>query len=169
VSSGRSHLSPARTGNTPRSSIQRATDPVGFTVRVAVGDEVFEFLPDELVFFQKLRSARLDIELPPRGFPLAIPASIPYQGAVYEGLLVGIAVDGLPIKPVAARWADENGRFEFTLPASAAGKEASVWESSLYAFSKTVARPGGPADIDLYPTELGAEVPRDLAKLRLPH
>ena len=47
------------------------TDPVGFTVRVAVGDEVFEFLPDELVFFQKLHSARLDIDLPPKGFPLA--------------------------------------------------------------------------------------------------
>ena len=144
------------------------TDPVGFTVRVAVDDDVFEFLPDELVFFQKLRSARLDIDLPPEGFPLAIPKSIPYRGAVYEGLLVGVAVEGLPIKPVAARWADENGRFELTLPASAAGKEATFWESSLYAFSQTDARPGEPADIDLYPTELGPDVPQDLAKLRLP-
>lgn len=144
------------------------TDPVGFTVRVAVGDDVFEFLPDELVFFQKLRSARLDIDLPPEGFPLGIPKSIAYDGAVYEGLLVGVAIAGEPIKPVAARWVDENGRFELTLPASTAGQEASFWESSLYAFSKTEARPGKPADVDLYPTELAPDVPQDLAKLTLP-
>jgi hypothetical protein len=144
------------------------SDPVGFTVRIAVGDDVFEFLPDELIFFERLRSARMDVELPPAGFPLGIPPVETYDGAIYEGLLVGVAEGSKPIKPLSARWLDEQGRFELLLPKEAAGKSVTFWESSLYAFSKTEAKPGEPVDLEGYPTLLTPEMPQDLGALELP-
>jgi hypothetical protein len=144
------------------------SDPVGFTVRIAVGDEVFEFLPDELVFFKRLRSARMDVDLPPPGFPLGIPPVETYDGAIYEGLLVGVAEEGKPIKPLSARWIDAQGRFELVLPKEAAGKSVTLWESSLYAFSKNEAKPGEPVDLAGYPALLTPDMPQDLGALELP-
>lgn len=144
------------------------SDPVGFTVRIAVGDEVFEFLPDELVFFRKLRSADMDVDLPPSGFPLGLPRVQTYDGAIYEGLLIGVAEGDKPIKPLSADWLDARGRFELLLPPGAAGKTVSLWESSLYVFSSNEAKPGGPVDLDAYPTRLTPEMPQNLGTLELP-
>jgi hypothetical protein len=43
-----------------------------------------------------------------------------------------------------------------------------VWQDRGEFFSRTPARPGGPVDLGLWPTRLGADVPRLLAKLTLP-
>lgn len=144
-------------------------DPVGFTVRVAVGDDVYNLRNNELVFFRKLKSAQLSFRLPRKGALLAaLPVPHTYKGAVYEGVLVGVAANGKPIRPVSARWIDKTGRFEFVLPASLRGKTVSFWESQLYAFSRTPAKPGAPVDLSDYPSKLAPDVPADLQTLRLP-
>jgi hypothetical protein len=142
---------------------------VGLTVRVAQGDESWELGPTEVVFFPKLKSAVMNLDLPPEGFPLPAPAApraVP--GAVYEGVLVGVEVDGKPVKPIAARWVDSTGNFDFVLPARLAGKTVSFWESRLYAFSRVSATPGGPIDVAYWPSEFPPRAPRGLATLTLP-
>ncbi len=143
-------------------------DPVGFNVRVAVGDALYSIRNRELVFFPKLKSASLDFKLPRRGLLLAPVDPKTHPGAVYEGVLIGVARDGRPIRPVSARWADKKGRFEFVLPPSARGERVTFWESQLYAFSRTPAVPGEPVDLAGYPSRLAADVPSDLATVRLP-
>lgn len=142
---------------------------VGLTVRVAEGDDTWELGPNEVVFFPKLRSAIMDVDLAPRGFPL--PAPTPPRGvpgAVYEGLLVGVELDGKPVKPLAARWVDLRGHFDFVLPARLAGKTVSLWESQLYAFSRIAATPGGPIDVVYWPAEFPPRAPRGLGTITLP-
>ena len=137
-------------------------------MRVALGDDTWEISPDQVVFFDKLKSATLDLQVPPPGFPLVpdTPRAVP--GAVFEGLLVGVTVDGEPVKPVSARWADADGRFEIVLPSSVAGKTARFWQSRLRAFSRTEARPGGEVDVDYWPESIPEDAPRDLEELELP-
>lgn len=143
-------------------------DKVGFSMRVAVGDDTWEVAPDQVVFFDKLKSATLELQIPPPGFPLVpdTPKAVP--GAVFEGLLVGVTVDGEPVKPVSARWPDPDGRFEMVLPSSVAGKTARFWQSRLRAFSRTEARPGGAVDVDYWPDAIPEDAPRDLDALELP-
>jgi hypothetical protein len=143
-------------------------DKVGFSMRVAHGDDTWEVSPEQVVFFDKLKSATLDLQIPPAGFPLVpdTPHSVP--GAVYEGLLVGVTVDGDPVKPVSARWGDADGRFEIVLPSSVAGRTAHFWQSRLRAFSRTEAQPGGEVDVDYWPETVPENAPRDLEELELP-
>lgn len=143
-------------------------DKVGFTMRVALGDDTWEIPPNQVVFFDKLKSATLDLQVPPAGFPLVpdTPSSVP--GAVFEGLLVGVTVDGDPVKPVSAQWADADGRFEMVLPPSVAGETARFWQSRLRAFSRTEARPGGGVDVDYWPEAIPEDAPRELEELELP-
>ena len=143
-------------------------DKVGFTMRVAVGDDTWEVAPDQVVFFDKLKSATLELQIPPQGFPLVpdTPQAVP--GAVFEGLLVGVTVDGDPVKPISAKWPDSDGRFEIVLPSSVAGKTARFWQSRLRAFSRTEARPGGEVDVDYWPDSIPVNAPRDLDALELP-
>ncbi len=143
-------------------------DPVGFNVRVAVGDALYSIRNRELVFFAKLKSARVDFKLPRKGLLLAPVDPTTYSGAVYEGVLIGVARDGRPIRPISARWADKKGHFEFVLPPSTRGKRVSFWESQLYAFSRTPAVPGEPVDLADYPSRLAADVPSELATVTLP-
>jgi hypothetical protein len=143
-------------------------DKVGFTMRVAVGDDTWEMAPDQVVFFDKLKSATLELQIPPPGFPLVpdTPRAVP--GAVFEGLLVGVTVDGEPVKPVSARWPDPEGRFEMVLPSNVAGKTVRFWQSRLRAFSRTEASPGGEVDVDYWPASIPEDAPRDLDTLELP-
>lgn len=142
---------------------------IGLTVRVALGDETWELAPNEVVFFPKLKSAIMDVNLAPEGFPLPLPdAPRAVPGAVYEGLLVGVEANGKLVRPIAARWVDDRGHFDLLLPASLAGKTVSFWESQLYAYSRVPARPGGPIDSDYWPTTFPERAPRDLATLTLP-
>lgn len=143
-------------------------DKVGFSMRVALGDDTWEVSPEQVVFFDKLKSATLDLQIPPAGFPLVPDTPRPVPGAVFEGLLVGVTVDGDPVTPISARWADAEGRFEIVLPSSVAGKTARFWQSRLRAFSRTEARPGGPVDVGYWPGAVPEDAPRDLDALELP-
>jgi hypothetical protein len=143
-------------------------DPVGFLIRVAVGDTVYDFRNNELAFFSKLKSAELDLRLPKHGLHMDVPEPKAYPGAVYEGVLIGVSDGSKPIHPVEATWADEQGNFRFVLPASADGKSVQFWESQLYAFSRTPAKPGGTVDLGNYPTALSHDMPQDLLRVTLP-
>lgn len=142
-------------------------DPVPFDVRVAIGDDVFSFLFGERVLFRRLMSARMDIQLPPPGFPMALPETDSYEGASYEGVLVGATDQGEPVRPVSATWPDRDGRFEFVLPPFVAGKEVAVWASRVEVFQEKDATPGGPVNVRRWPTTLDPKTPQDLTALSL--
>ncbi len=148
-------------------SSEAGGNPVSFTVRVSRGDLVYEFLAGELVDFQRLQSARVNIGLPPSGYAMTLPLPRSYAGAIYEGIVVGAARGGEPVRPVAATWPDEEGRFRIILPRSLAGQDVSLWEGSLDLFSQAPARPGRPIDLRDWPRVLAPNVPRDLARVRL--
>jgi hypothetical protein len=143
-------------------------DPVPFSVRVAKGDIVYEFLPDENVLFRRLQSARMDLRLPPKNFPLALPLPTSYPGAVYGGVAAGVAVDGRPVRLLAATWPDARGRFRLTLPRELRGQTVSLWEARLELFSGARATAGGAIDLRDWPAQLPADAPRDLASVTLP-
>ena len=144
------------------------SNPVPITVHVAVGDRAYAFLPEETVLFERLRSARMDIRLPPEGFPPTLPQPRSYPGATYEGVLVGVTVDGRVVRPLRATWPDEQGRFELVLPDALATRSVSLWAGELELFSRRPARPGGPVDLGRWPRALPGDLPRDLAQVELP-
>jgi hypothetical protein len=141
--------------------------PVPFTVRVSKGDLVYQFLPLEFVEFDRLKSATLNIELPPKGYPLALPLPRSYPGAIYQGTVVGVAQGDEAVRPVVTTWLDKTGHFSITLPKSMAGKTVSLWEGRLQLFSRAPATQGGPIDLQNYPSTLPANVPRDLQSITL--
>jgi hypothetical protein len=147
-------------------SSETQTDPVPFTVRVSKGDLSFEFLPDEYVWFERLRSARLDVRLPPKRYALAIPLPTSYPGAIYEGVVVGASVGGTPVRPVSATWLDASGGFRLELPKSAAGKPVTLWESKLRLFSRADAKAGGAIELRDWPAALTPDVAQDLVDLK---
>jgi hypothetical protein len=149
-------------------SSETGEDPVGMTVRVAVGDRVYSFLPAEYVWFRRLQSASVTVRLPPAGYAFVLPLATSYRGAVYRGVVVGASAGGAPIKPIAANWPAADGSFKLTFPRSDAGKVVKLWQGTFDLFSTATAHPGGPIDVQSWPTSLGPEVPRDLAEVRLP-
>ena len=109
------------------------------------------------------------MQLPARvGGVLPLPTAVSYEGAVYQGLLVGASVAGRVVKPLAARWPDARGSFRLVLPASARGRTISLWQSSFQAFSTFPARPGGAVDLRTWPTGLSPRVSTGTATVRLP-
>jgi uncharacterized protein YfaP (DUF2135 family) len=142
-------------------------NPVPFTVRVAKGDLVYQFLSKEVVEFQLLRSAKLDLRLPPRGYPMLLPLPRSYPGAIYEGIVFGVARGDVPVRPVSVTWPDAGGRFRMVLPRSLAGGRLSLWEGKSHLFSHATARPGGAIDLRDWPAVLAPAVPRDLARVTL--
>jgi hypothetical protein len=128
---------------------------------------VWEFLPDENVLFQRLESATMNLRLPPANYPLALPLPTSYPGAIYEGVVAGVAVGGLPVRPVAATWPDRAGRFTLTLPSALRGRTVSLWEAQLDLFSRRPAVPGGPVELKDWPSALPPDAPRDLMRVRL--
>jgi len=146
-----------------------ASDPVPMTVRVSVGDQGFSYLPFERVSFARLQSASMDVNLPPEGYALALPATASYPGAVYEGVLVGAAAaDGTMIEPVSATWPDESGAFELVLPAASVDAGASLWAGLLELFQTEQVAPGSEVDLEGWPTELASDVPRNLLEVEAP-
>lgn len=149
-------------------SDEAGNDPVPFTVRVAKGDDLFEFLQEETVPFRRLQSAEMDIQLPPAGFAMALPAPRSLAGAVYQGIVVGVAAGGQPVTPLAARWPDAEGRFELTLPAGLRGQTVSLWQAQTQLFSVPPAEPGGEIDVTGWPAALSPGWPQDITRIELP-
>ena len=144
-------------------------DPVPLSVQVALGPVSYSSGLIPTVKFKRLRSARMDIEMPARvGGVLPLPTSSPYDGAVYQGLLVGASAGGRVVKPLAAQWPDAKGRFRLVLPASARGKTLQLWQSSFQAFSTFPAKPGGAVDLRTWPVGLSPRVSTGTASVRAP-
>ena len=144
-------------------------DPVPLSVQVALGPVSYSSGLIPTVKFKRLRSARMDVQLPARvGGVLPLPTSSSYEGAVYQGLLVGASVGGRVVKPLAAQWPDAKGRFRLVLPASARGKTVSLWQSSFQAFATFPAKPGGAVDLRTWPAGLSPRVSTGTASVRLP-
>ncbi len=144
-------------------------DPVPFSVQVALGSVSYSSGLLPTVKFKRLRSARLDVQLPARvGAVLPPPTSTSYDGAIYQGLLVGASVGGRVIKPLAAQWPDAQGRFRLVLPSSARGKTVRLWQSSFQAFATFPAKPGGDVDLRTWPTGLSPRVSTGTASVQLP-
>ena len=148
-------------------SAESPGNPVPFTVRVSKGDDVYQFLPQEAVNFQRLQSARLDIRLPPSGYAMAIPRPASYPGAIYTGIVPGVTDGNQVVRPVSATWLDSKGAFEMVLPARLAGKTVALWEAKLNLFSRQEAKPGGPIDLAGWPTALPSDAPRQLVQITL--
>ena len=148
-------------------SSEQAGNPVPFTVRVSVGDLVYGFLPDEFVRFQRLKSANLDIRLPPRGYPMALPLPQSFAGEIDEGITVGVSADGAIVRPVHLQWLDKHGGFRMVLPRALAGLRVTLWEAKLDLFSRVPARAGGPVDLRDWPTQVPGHAPHSLVTVRL--
>ena len=148
-------------------SAEAPGNPVPFTVRVSKGDVVYQFLSQEFVDFQRLKSARMDIRLPPPGYAMALPLPQSFPGALYAGIVVGVTLGAVPVHPVSATWLDRLGRFTLTLPKRVAGQSVSIWEARLNLFSVAEAKPGGAIDLRDWPATLPSDAPRDLAAVTL--
>jgi hypothetical protein len=148
-------------------SDETAADPVTLSVQVAVGSNSYGLPTGVDVQFDRLHSARMNVQLPASGTGLPAPKPTSYPGAVYEGMLVGVSAPGV-VKPVSARWPDRSGRFSFVLPASLRGKTVSVWESFQQLFQSAPTGPGGPIDLQAWPRSVQEDVPRGLVTLKLP-
>jgi hypothetical protein len=142
-------------------------NPVPMTLRVAVGDLLYSYLPREFVAFQRLQSASLEVRLPPRGYPMALPVPRSYPGAIYEGVVVGASVGGTVVRPVRVMWPDASGRFTLVLPRRFAGRTVSLWEDKLQLFSRVASRAGGSVDLRDWPSQLPQDAPRDVARAHL--
>jgi hypothetical protein len=136
-------------------------------VRISKGVLVYQFLSQEVVYFKRLQSARMDVRLPPIGFAMALPRPQSYAGAVYTGVVVGATAGGNPVRPVAATWPDRSGRFSLTLPKRLAGKTVSIWEGRVNLFSGHGASPGGAIDLTEWPATVPPTAPRDLVRVEL--
>ena len=143
-------------------SDQSGGDPVPLSVQVASGLVSFSSGAAATVKFGLLKSATLNIQLP--GSPtavMALPTATSYEGAIYEGLILGVTGPNGLIKPLSASWPDKTGRFRLTLPASARGKKLSIWEDLGQVFSSFPATPGGRFDMKSYPSKVFCLFPRD--------
>jgi len=147
-------------------SDESGENPVPLAVQVAFGRTSYGS-GTALVSFSRLHSATMDVKLPVSGVSLALPKSVPENGAFYRGLLVGVTGPNGVVRPLAARWPDGRGRFSLLLPASVRGKTLHFWESDFVTFSRSSAGPGSAVDLHAWPSALSARVPRDLARVRV--
>jgi hypothetical protein len=136
---------------------------VPFTVRVAVGDVVYQFLPAEYVYFKRLQSAVMNLQLPPDGYAMALPLPTTKPGAVYTGMTVGVQENGRNIRPVSTTWPDKDGNFKIVLPASSAGKQVSIWEGVQNLYQVAPAKAGGDVELTEWPLVVPPSFPQDLA------
>ncbi len=145
------------------------SDPVQFSVQVAVGRTSYSSGLVPTVKFKRLNSATMNVQLPssPAGI-LPLPTETSYPGAIYDGVLVGATAGGHVVKPVAATWPDRTGRFRIVLPATMAGKEIRIFESNFQAFATNPATPGGPVQVSSWPSALSPRVSIGLAAIKLP-
>ena len=153
------------TGFFPASD-KSAADPVEFAVQVAFGRTSYTTGVRNPTF-KRLASSTLDMRLPASGTAMPLPTAVTTPGAIYRGLLVGLAGPNGVVKPVSATWPDAQGRFTLILPASVRGKTLRFWQSDFQTFT-TGATPGGPVVLATWPTKLSPRVPRDTGFVRIP-
>ena len=151
-------------------SVSANTDTrVPFAVGVALGKTSYAFPFNVSVVFARLHSATMNLTLGPPGVPLKdVPKPVTVKGATYQGPLVGVVVDGRPVKPLSATWPDRNGHFRIVLPRSLAGRTVSLFLDTRPRFSRAVASPGHLVDGDVWATTLLPQMPRRLGSVRLP-
>lgn len=149
-------------------SDESTRDPVPFAVRVAVGDRLYGYLPDEEVYFKRLQSAVMDLRLPPPGFASALPAPVTQHGAVYQGTIVGTSRDGRTLRPVKVSWPDARGRFTIVVPAALAGTTVTLFEAQRPFFSHFPATPGNAFDLASWPAALDPTWPDGVVRVSLP-
>ena len=150
-------------------SDQSGADVLPLTVQVALGGTLYASVPATgVVNFGQLQSATMNITLPASGTALKLPTANSFDGAVYDGLIVGAVGPSGVIKPVAARWPNANGLFSFVLPASARHHAISLWEGDRRVFQTSAAVPGGAVDLTHWPAQLGRQVTQGVATLKLP-
>jgi alcohol dehydrogenase (cytochrome c) len=149
-------------------SDESGTNPVILSVQVAVGSNIYGLPTGVNVAFALLKSATMNVQLPASGTGLPTPKSTSYPGAVYEGLLVGVASGKGVVRPVSARWPDGRGNFSFVLPASLHGKTVRFWEDFRELFQTFPATPGSLVDLTNWPSALTSRVPQGFATVTLP-
>jgi alcohol dehydrogenase (cytochrome c) len=143
--------------------------PVPMNVAVAVGDQAYAQPIGAVVDFGYLKSAVMNIRLPgATTTPLNGISSNPVDGAIYQGLVVGVVGKGRTIRPLSATWPSRSGQFSLVLPASSAGSTVSVWQSFRQFFSTAPPHPGGPINASVYPVSLPKDAPQALARIKLP-
>jgi len=139
----------------------------GWRVIVVRGDQVYQ-APDNTTYtFPALSSASFDVKLNADGSTFTANQPKAIAGIIYDGVLVGVAANGNPVKPISATWPDERGQFSLVLPGSLAGQTVSWWEQPGAYFSPAEAKPGGSVDLTEYPTTLAPNVPSHFATLAL--
>ena len=110
----------------------------------------------------------MNVKLPASGLAIPVPKSTAETGAVYRGMIVGVSGPGGVVKPVSATWPDARGRFSLVLPNLAAGTTLRFWENDFVTFSRIAARPGGPVDLNTWPSALTKRVSSGIATVRVP-
>ncbi|MHB8643575.1 MAG: outer membrane protein assembly factor BamB family protein [Gaiellaceae bacterium] len=142
-------------------------DPVPLSIGVALGTTSYGGNLGTVASFTRDQSATLDIQLGKgTSYTLAKPATVP--GGIYEGVAVGVTVNGKVVKPLTANWPDASGRFSFVLPASVAGKTLRFWQNQRQFFSSFTAKAGGRIDLTSWPAALGPFTPAGLASVKAP-
>jgi alcohol dehydrogenase (cytochrome c) len=152
-------------------SDEAGVDPVPLAVGVALGDISYGGVTGQTVNFKRLSSATMDIRLPATATgQMRISDTTSFQGAIYEGLLVGVAKGDRneTVRPVSATWPDARGRFRLVLPSSVRGKTVSFWMDKRQIFSRAPAAPGGPVLTGIFPSSPRAQAPQGLLRIRLP-
>jgi hypothetical protein len=144
---------------------------VPMTVGVAVGTDAYAEPLNDFINFAALKSSTLDIQLPAAAGGALVKSTLNPQaanGAIYEGVIVGVVGKGHVIKPVSATWPDKDGSFQIVLPSSARGVTVKLYEQQRQFFSTSVAAPGGDVDLTVYPSAPAPEAPQGVATLKLP-
>jgi hypothetical protein len=135
-----------------------------FDVRVAHRDAAYELPSANTVSFTPLQSERMDARVDTRTGTIRTLTVVPERGAVYEGLFVGVLLDGTPLHVTAATWPDARGRFSITFDApdgsTVRASDLRTWQAQGYYFSADKAVPGGPVDPDSIPSTPRESDPR---------
>jgi alcohol dehydrogenase (cytochrome c) len=149
-------------------SDQAGKDPVPLSIQVTLGKVAYGLPTGITVSFKALQSANVNLQLPATpGNPVASTPTVT-QGAVYQGLLIGVQGPKGTIVPVGGNWPDRNGNFRLVLPRSTRGSTVSVYEDARQFFSPTQATPGGPVTHGAWPNGLAQTVPQRLAAIHVP-
>jgi hypothetical protein len=139
-------------------------------VGVAVGATAYAEPAADQIPFPHLSSATLNLQLP-GGSTTLVKSSINPQamaGAIYTGLVVGIAGQHGVIRPLRATWPDKDGNFSLLLPGSARGQTVNFWESYRQFFSTAGEKPGAAVAPAVYPKSIPSDAPQNVSTVKLP-